>query len=163
MLVKLYALPETNAELIRLRAEGVDIRRAIAPEKHLVIQWVREQFSEYWASECEVAFAHVPVGCLVAVHENRLLGFACYDATAKGFFGPTGVASDARKRGIGTVLLFSALQAMRAEGYGYAVIGAVGPADFYARTVGATLIEDSSSGIYHGMLRKRPASAPPGD
>ena len=32
MLVKLYDLPETNAELTRLRIEGVDVRRAIAPE-----------------------------------------------------------------------------------------------------------------------------------
>lgn len=163
MLVKLYNLPETNAELTRLRIEGVDVRRAIAPEKHLVVGWVREQFSEYWASECEVAFAHVPVGCVIAVRENSLLGFACYDTTLKGYFGPTGVASDARRQGIGKALLVSALDAMRAEGYGYAIIGAVGPADYYAKAVGATLIADSSPGAYRGMLRARAKNAPPGD
>src|SRR5882762_800220 len=107
MLVKLYALPESDSELIRLHGEGVDIRRAIAPEKHMVIPWVREQFSEYWVSECEVAFAHVPIGCVLAIVDKRLVGFACYDTTAKGFFGPTGVDSDARGRGIGKALLLS--------------------------------------------------------
>lgn len=41
---------------------------------------------------------------------------------------------------------------MRSQGYGYAIIGGVGPADFYAETVGATPIEGSDPGIYRGML-----------
>ncbi len=154
MLVKLYNLPEGNADLLRLRTEGVEVRRAIAPEKFIVVQWVREQFGEYWASECEVSFTRAPVTCLVAVLENRLVGFACYDATMKDFFGPTGVLSSERGRGIGKALLIGALQAMRAEGYGYAIIGGVGPAEFYSKAVGATLIEDSSPGIYRGILRE---------
>ncbi len=164
MLVKLYTLPEVNDDALRLRAEGVEVRRAMAPEKFLVVQWVREQFNEYWASECEVAFARNPVSCITAVQvetlpdvsrpATTLLGFACYNATLKDFFGPTGVAPDARGRGIGKALLIAALQALRAEGYGYAIIGGVGPAEFYAKAVGATLIEDSSPGIYQGMLRK---------
>jgi hypothetical protein len=31
MLVKLYALPETDTELIRLRTEGVDVRHDSSP------------------------------------------------------------------------------------------------------------------------------------
>ena len=153
MLTKLYNLPEPGEWLQKLTASGISIRRAIAPEKHLVTQWVTTQFNAPWASECEVAFAHVPVGCFVAVKQNLMLGFACYDATQKGFFGPTGVSTDMRGRGIGAALLLAALHAMRAEGYGYAIIGAVGPAEFYTRIVGATLIDDSSPGIYRGMLR----------
>lgn len=159
MLVKLYALPEPNAEFARLRVDGVDVRRALAPEKFLVVGWVREQFNQYWAGECEVAFAHTPVGCFVAIHDHRLLGFACYDATLKGFFGPTAVAPDARGRGIGKALLLASLQAMHAAGYGYAIIGAVGPAEFYAKAVGATLIDGSAPGIYAGMLRAEPGIA----
>jgi predicted GNAT family acetyltransferase len=153
MLAKLYNLPEPGELLQKLSTAGVSIRRAIAPEKHLVTQWVSAQFNAPWASECEVAFAHVPVGCFIAVTQNRLLGFACYDATQKGFFGPTGVSSDMRGRGVGAALLLAALHAMRAEGYGYAIIGAVGPAEFYTQVVGATLIDDSSPGIYRGLLR----------
>lgn len=156
MLVKLYELPEENSYAAALRAAGVEVRRAIAPERWLVANWVRAHFGEYWASECEVAFAREPVACFVAVETERLLGFACYDATMRGFFGPTGVAPEARGRGIGRVLLVAALQAMRAVGYGYAIIGAVGPAEFYARAVGAVLIEGSSPGIYRGLLRLPP-------
>ncbi|MBI5876179.1 MAG: GNAT family N-acetyltransferase [Chloroflexi bacterium] len=156
MLVKLYDLPAGNADADRLASLAVDVRRALAPEKWIVTLWVREQFSDYWVSECETAFARAPVACFIAVQDGRLLGFACYDATMKGFFGPTGVAPDERGRGVGRALLVAALQAMRAEGYGYAIIGAVGPAEFYAKAVGATLIEDSTPGIYRGLIRKPP-------
>ena len=37
-------------------------------------------------------------------------------------------------------------------GYAYGVIGGVGPADFYARAVGAMPIEGSSPGIYMDIL-----------
>ena len=166
MLVKLYNLPDANDDALRLRADGIDIRCAMAPEKSLVVQWVCEQFNEHWASECDVAFARNPIACLIAVETlqsprseverdaTSLRGFACYDATLKGFFGPTGVAPDARGLGIGKALLVAALHAMRASGYGYAIIGGVGPAEFYAKAVGATLIADSTPGVYRGMLRK---------
>ena len=42
---------------------------------------------------------------------------------------------------------------MRTLGYGYAIIGDVGPSAFYERTVGATLIPDSEPGVYAGLLK----------
>jgi len=42
---------------------------------------------------------------------------------------------------------------MAARGYFYAVIGGVGPKEFYARTVGAVEIPDSTPGPYRGLLR----------
>ncbi len=149
LLVRLYALPPVPAP-----PEGVEIRRAIAPEKARVLDWVTRDFGDAWASECDVAFAHVPVGVFFAVAQRELLGFACFDATARGFFGPTGVSEAERGRGIGTALLFATLLAMREVGYAYAVIGGVGPIAWYARTVGAIEIPDSTPGIYRGMLRK---------
>lgn len=148
MLVRLYALPEERPEL----KAGVSIRRAIAPEKHLVSSWVLEHFNAHWASEVEVAFGRAPLSFFVGVDGESLMGFACYDAVALGFFGPTGVDSSRRAEGIGTALLFACLEDMRSRCYGYAIIGGVGPADFYAKTVGATPIEGSDPGIYRGML-----------
>ena len=63
-----------------------------------------------------------------------------------------GVAEEARKSGVGKVLLVSALNALREMGHVYGIIGGVGPADFYARTVGAMPIEGSSPGIYVDIL-----------
>jgi hypothetical protein len=37
-------------------------------------------------------------------------------------------------------------------GYAYAIIGGVGPQEFYARAAAATLIDGSTPGIFAGML-----------
>lgn len=153
MLVKLYGLPEMESVEQFEKRTGVTIRRAIGPEKHVVAEWVGERFRPSWVSECEVAFASSPVNCIIAVENGKLLGFACYDATTKGFFGPTGVDEQERGRGIGKMLFLYTLYLMRLDGYGYAVIGGAGPTEFYAKAAGATIIPDSSPGIYRGMLR----------
>ena len=62
----------------------------------------------------------------IATRGEALLGFACHDATAKGFFGPTAVAEAERGKGIGEALLFATLRGMREAGYAYAIIGGVG-------------------------------------
>ncbi len=148
MLVKLYALTDD----LNLEISGVTIRRALAPEKQVVVKWVEENFSHYWASECDVAFSNQPVSCFIAIEEKKIVGFACYETTCKNFFGPTGVLENMRGRGVGKVLLMKSLYAMRESGYAYAIIGGVGPAEFYEKTVGAKLIEDSAPGIYKGLL-----------
>ncbi len=153
LLVKLYTLPEVAPEIARLREAGIDIRRAIAPEKHVVVNWTRAHFSGLWASEVDVAFSRSPVSCWVAGDNRNCVGFACYDSTCKAFFGPTGVDETYRGRGIGKALLLACLHDMAAQGYGYAIIGAAGPVDFYKQTVGAIEIPDSWPGIYRGMLR----------
>lgn len=86
--------------------------------------------------------------CLLAVQQRVIVGFACYNATAKGYFGPTGVLREAQEQGIGTALLLTSLLAKWDEGYGYAIIGwpARSAMGFYAKTVQAQVIEDSSPG-----------------
>ncbi|HVF09769.1 MAG TPA: GNAT family N-acetyltransferase [Abditibacteriaceae bacterium] len=154
MLVKLYELPDMVPLLADLQASGIEVRRAIAPEKHIVVEWVRQNFSVAWASECEVAFANQPVSCFIAVQNSALVGFACHDATCRNFFGPTGVLSDLRGRGVGKALLLTCLHAMAHQGYAYAIIGGAGPVDFYVKSVGAIAIEGSSPGIYRGLLKE---------
>lgn len=155
MLVKLYELPEVSPLIAELKSKGIDIRRAIPPEKHIVIEWVKKEFGQAWASETEKAMANQPPSCFIAVdiEKNAIVGFACHDATCKNFFGPTGVKEEYRKMGIGKALLLMCLHAMAWQGYGYAIIGGVGPVEFYKKTVGAILIEDSTPGIYRGMLK----------
>ena len=81
-----------------------------------------------------------------------MVGFACYDATALGFFGPTAVAEPCRGQGTGKALLLACLLDMKLKGYGYAIIGAVGPAEFYANAVKATPIEGSERSVFGGVL-----------
>ena len=157
LLVNLYS--RRMAELAE-RVQGVEatIRVALPPELHIVQDWVRQNFSPYWVSELTVAMSHQPPGCLVAIVDRELVGFACYDATARGFFGPTGVAESQRGKGIGAALLYHTLAAMKAHGYAYAVIGGAGPAEFYAKAVGAVAIEADKEDIYQGLLRVQPGS-----
>ena len=57
-----------------------------------------------------------------------------------------------RGKGVGTALLLACLHAMYDVGYGYAIIGAAGPVEYYRKTVGAQVIEDSWPGFYSGLL-----------
>jgi len=155
MLVRLYALPSLDEAVAACAARGVTIRCALAPEKHAVLDWVRTHFASS-AAEVEAAFSQVPVTCFIAIRANAMLGFACYDVTSLNFFGPEGVAAEERGHGVGRALLLATLHAQRAQGYAYAIIGGVGPAEFYAKTVGAVAIAGSTPGIYAGMLTQRP-------
>ena len=143
MLVKLYEnLPDAREWRDRVEKLGVIIRRPIGPEKDRVAAWVAKHFRESWASEAACAFANWPRSAFLAVRPGKdertgeLIGFACYDATALGFFGPTGV-----------------LEAMRDNGYGYAIIGGACKIDFYKHACNATIIPDSDPGLYRHHLR----------
>jgi hypothetical protein len=153
LLVKLYALPPSGPLLEKLKTEGVEIKRAIGPEKRAVADWVENKFSKNWASECEVALSAQPSTCFLAVKNKKLIGFACYDSTSKGFFGPIGVEGTACAGGIGKALLVRTLEAMREAGYGYAVVGWAGPVEFFKKAVGATVIEGSEPGVYKDMVK----------
>ena len=153
MLVKLWELPPLEPALAAAAARGVTVRRALAPEKPVVLDWMRVHFPA-WTAEVEISFARLPVSCLIAVRGDALVGFACHDAIAPDFFGPTGVTESARGAGIGRALAIAAMHALRAQGYAYAIIGGVGPAAFYEKAFGAVAIAGSEPGLYRGMLRR---------
>ncbi|HHW12752.1 MAG TPA: GNAT family N-acetyltransferase [Firmicutes bacterium] len=152
LLVKLYELPALAPLQERLLAAGIKLRHPLAFEKKAVVEWVNREFGAEWASECEVAFARQPISCFIAVQDGKIIGFACYDVTAKGFFGPTGVTAEARGQGVGRALLLAALHGLAEMGYAYAIIGGAGPVDFYRKAVGAIEIEGSEPGIYRDWL-----------
>ncbi|MEC8042830.1 MAG: GNAT family N-acetyltransferase, partial [Pseudomonadota bacterium] len=122
MLVPLYRLPAVP-EI----PEGLELRPARPYEGHALLGFVAEHFNEKWVSEVTLALAAQPAKVLVAVEGGRCLGFACYDVTARGFFGPTGVDPAARGRGLGKLLLLGALDALKQDGFAYSVIGQAGP------------------------------------
>jgi len=152
MLVRLYDLPPAEEAVTAIAGEGTIVRRALVPERPFVGAFVAKHFGP-WQAEVDVCFARQPVSCFVAVRGAELLGFACIEAIARGFFGPTGVQPTQRSRGIGRALLLVALEALRDSGYAYAIIGGVGPTQFYERHVNAVPIAGSDPGLYRGMLR----------
>jgi ribosomal protein S18 acetylase RimI-like enzyme len=154
MLVKLYDLADDWAFMAQQAALGITIRKPIGAERGLVIDWVGQRFSDAWRSETEGALARRPFTCFIALKEQELVGFGCYDAIGLGFFGPLGVVEAHQRRGTGKALLLACLLDMKLKGYGYAIIGWVGPVEFYQRTVGAVEIPDSRPGYWRGWLRQ---------
>lgn len=152
MLVRLYDLPDCSALARRLENEGIIVRGARPFEKHTLAAFASDHFSLKWASEVEVAISRQPAACLIATREKTLLGFACYDTTARGFFGPAGVIPEARGLGLGKLLLLRSLEALRASGHAYGIIGGVGPREFYEKACGAVEIPGSDPGIYRDIL-----------
>ncbi len=148
MIASLHDLPKPQLE------PTVKLKRAFCGDKPEILAFVGEHFSRTWISEAEMALFHR--NCFVATENGEILGFACYDASARGFFGPIGVHPDHRGRGIGKALLLRTLEAMKEDGYAYAIIGWVGsPAPFYQKTVDAEFLNNGNPerSIYANMVR----------
>jgi predicted N-acetyltransferase YhbS len=149
MLVSLMHLPPLKPVIEKLRAENILVRRPnpwdIAPLR----EFITKHFSAGWADETAIAFTHQPVTAFIAEEEDKIIGFGAYECTRRDFFGPTGVDETYRKRGVGKAILLACLHSMQDLGYVYAIIGAAGPVDYYAKTVGARVIEiDDGKGCY---------------
>ncbi len=151
MLVRLYDLPDGNPYHQRASDAGFTLRRADPWDRDRLRHFVKDQFGPLWAVEADRAFNHSPITAFVASSDRELAGFAVYECTRRGFFGPTGVRDSLRGEGLGTALLFRCLESMREMGYAYAVIGGVGPAAFYEKTVGAFVIPGSEVSIYGSL------------
>ncbi len=136
-----------------LQVAGVAVRAPIGPEHDALAAWVDTAFGAAWASEVRVALHNRPVSLWLALADEGPVGFACFDATARGLFGPIGVLPAWRRKGVGALLLQRVTAAMRDAGYAYAVIGAPGPVDFFKRWLPAVEIADSQPGLYAGMIK----------
>ena len=152
LLVPLYRLPSPTGALASLTAEGVVVRRAFPFDLSRTRRFIARTFSESWADETQAAFARQPITCWIAIKNHRVVGFACVDATMRGCFGPTGVDPALQRKGIGAALLLTALQGLHELGYAYGIIAGAGPVAFYEKVCGATVIPDSTPGIYVEML-----------
>jgi len=135
-------------------AAGVNIRRANSFELTVVTDFIKKEFSQGWADETATVFNRQPIPCFIATENKKVIGFATVDSTRRGFFGPTGVASTERGRGVGKALLIASLWDLWDQGYAYAIIGAAGPVDFYVKTVNASIIPDSTPGVYVDMVER---------
>lgn len=152
MLVRLYDLPNPAEYDVRTAANGITVRRLDAWDRAALRRFVLKHFGDNWASEADFAFANGhPITGFIAIDRGEIAGFAVYESSRRGFFGPTGVREDLRGKGAGASLLFRCLESMREIGYAYAIIGGVGPAEFYAKVCGAQIIEGSDTSVYGGL------------
>ena len=155
MLVSLLHLPskeKLDSLISSLEKDGINIRRAMVPDMMGILDFVEKTTGRNARGECTVCFSRQPVSCFIAEKDKKVIGYACYEATNRDFFGPTEVLNSFQGKGIGAALLLACLHSMKDMGYAYAIIGGVGPADFYTKVCGAKLIENSNPGIYKDFL-----------
>jgi hypothetical protein len=156
MLVHLLKLPPVEPLLNTLHEQGVTVRRARPFEIGAIRMFIEEHFSKGWADEVIPCYSRQPISLLIATRAGQVIGFAAYEATMRGFFGPTGVMEAERGKDIGKALLLASLWGMREMGYAYGIIGGAGPTEFYTKACGATVIPGSTPGIYTDMLKAAP-------
>ena len=154
MLVKLYPLPTAPSLEDALRRKGIVIKKALAPDMGRIVAFAVENGHANWADEIRVCFANQPVSCWIAVKDKQVIGFGCYEATARGFFGPTLVKASERRQGVGKALLLACLASLRELGYAYAFIGwpAENAIHFYQKATGGMMIPDEGHGVYSRMI-----------
>jgi len=154
MLVHLLKLPPCQGLIDELRTQGTIVRRANAWELSRVREFAGK-WGNTWADEAEVGFARQPVSVYIAIQNGEIVGFCCYECTRRNYLGPMGVDEPLRGKGVGKALLLASLFSLREMGYAYAIIGVVGPVEFYQKACGAVVIEGSDRGVYVDMLNKR--------
>jgi len=152
MLVNLYAMPNHDGYLEELREKGIEIKRAMAVNRDAIHNYIASTFNEGWANEAERGIWQQTPTTFVAVKDREIIGFASYDCTGLGYFGPLGVSESERKSGVGRALTLRCLDAMREKGYGYAIIGWAGPTKFYEKIANAVVIEGEDKAIYKNMV-----------
>ena len=154
MLVKLYNIPHSHDIEENLFKSGIRIKKALAPDRSRIIDFSRTCAKDDYSDEVKAAFSNNPITCYIATREKEIIGFACYEATARNFFGPMAVLESERKKGVGKALLLKALESMRELGYAYAIIGwpANSAVSFYKKCAGAIMIDEKSSGVYKRMI-----------
>ena len=149
MLVKLYPLPTAPGLEDVLREKGIVIKKALGPDMSKIVAFTEENGHPGWADEIRICFTNHPASCYIAVKNKEIVGFGCYETTARGFFGPTLVKSSERRQGIGKALLLKCLESLRELGYAYAFIGwpAEDAIHFYQEATGGIMIP-GGAGIY---------------
>jgi len=155
LIVNLYEkdfLDDTN---VKLKNKDIKIKRLLSPNADNLVKFVKDNFSDNWASEIKAGVYKNNPTCFVATHNNDIIGFACYDVTAKGYFGPTGVNQNYRGNNVGQILLLTTLDAMKEAGYGYAIIGGVNKKvqGFYSRYLNFKVFE-SKKDLYSRLINR---------
>lgn len=123
-----------------LRSAGWFIRRLEPRDRAQFARWLQATWGAGWTWEGLASYMNTPISTFVALQNETIKGFASYGVS--GFdptFGPTGVTTEARGHGLGTILLYRCLADIRKLGYQQAEIGWVGPVAFYHHAANATI------------------------
>ena len=117
-------------------------RKAANSDRESLEKFVENEFGTGWLNSIENGFLQKSIPIFIALRNQEIVGFACFDVVRnkKGLFGPMGTSYSKRTQRIGYTLLHYCLAEMKEIGYEYAVIGEVGPLEFYEKACNAVII-----------------------
>ncbi|HVT05616.1 MAG TPA: GNAT family N-acetyltransferase [Thermoanaerobaculia bacterium] len=122
-------------------SDSDEVRRALASDRQRVTRFIEENFGRIWAFETQAALRNNPPTVFIAERNGGIDGFSAHDSNNRGlgFFGPTGVQTSQRGKGLGKALLLASLRDLRNLGYPKAVIPWTDAIDFYRKSCGAVV------------------------
>lgn len=124
----------------RVAGHGLAVRRAGPGDRASLAALLAAHWPS-WQDEVDRALCNEPATVFLCERDGETLAFAAWDANNRGtgWFGPMGTAPEARRRGLGQLLLFRCLDDIRGSGLPYATIPWVDPVEFYRRCAGAAV------------------------
>ena len=132
-------VPPEEERRHELSRAGVVVRELSHRDEASLRAWLERTWGPNWTFEGLLALRRrVPTG-VVAERGGRIVGFAVFDSTRPGWFGPMGVEPGLQGGGLGIELCVRAFEAMARKGYARAEIAWAGPRCFYARKLGAVI------------------------
>jgi len=137
---------------VRLPApDGVTLRRVVSDDDAAAVLALCERaFQPSWRHEAARGIEHGACHAAFDDADGTLLGFAAHSVNRAGWFGPTGVDPDQRRRGVGGPLLAACLLDLKVAGFQRCEISWIGPTGFYAKAAGAEI-----SRIFRHAVKKR--------
>lgn len=124
----------------RVAGHGLAVRRAGPGDRASLAALLAAHWPS-WQDEVDRALGNDPATVFLCERDGEALAFAAWDANNRGtgWFGPMGTAPEARRRGLGQLLLFRCLDDIHASGLDYATIPWVDPVEFYRGCAGAAV------------------------
>jgi hypothetical protein len=128
-------------QLDRLRAAGIQVRRAVAADREPLADHVRRLWSDVWLRETMLAVDRPRPPMFVALRDGAVVGFAAHGIYRPALYGPIATDPAEQGHGVGNVLSGLCLADMRAGGVRTAQIGWIAETaiPFYSRTAGARM------------------------
>jgi mycothiol synthase len=122
MLAEVTTPAWVNERREKLAAEGVKVEPFSAEMATAVVKFAKREFAGDWVRMVKEVMGAILLGAsakrlLVARERGEVVGFSHYDRNR---FGPIGVSTSQRGRGVGQVLMFETLAAQREEGHEFA-------------------------------------------
>lgn len=107
---------QIKEQILQLRTDGIELMTLEPKYTYSLLNFLREEFPGDWAL---VIVDKIKLGghddeVVIAVKDGEVLGYAQFEGE---HFGPFGVSSKLRSKGVGAILFYRVIELMKSKGY----------------------------------------------